>query len=254
MLGAHLSKSTAIDDLEVIGGEICQIFISNPRSYYPPTKGDLVNFKPYAKNLVVHLPYLVNPASEGDEVRANSMKLLLNTSKGMGADYLGLVVHAGQGGKKASVEEAIERWLKLFKGEGFETRLLIENTAGGNAAPGRSLEDLVTLVKGLREMDLNVGVCYDTCHAWAAGVGELTKGFIFLEEELGKVDLIHFNDSRDELGSARDRHALLQKGLIPWKELVELYRYAAKKDVNMILETPGDTTLWKEEILLLKSL
>lgn len=255
MFGAHLSKSNYAEELEYTNADIFQIFISNPRGYQSPTINDKNIFAVASKPVVIHLPYLVNFASERPDVRENSLKLFKNTASGLNENFHSIVVHGGQGGKLVDVAFATQRWLDTLTGTPPAlTKLLIENTAGGNAAPGKNLDDLVTLVLKLRETGQNVGVCYDTCHAWAAGVESLLDGYQLLVDKLGSVDLLHFNDSRDPLASNRDRHALLKDGMIPFKTLEKLLLVAKQDNVPLILETPGDKDLWKKEIALLRSL
>lgn len=255
MFGAHLSKTNYLDELAQTNADIFQIFISNPRGYQPPSLQDKNIFALAPKPVVLHLPYLVNFASERIDVRENSLKLYQNTVSGLNSNFHSIVVHGGQGGKLVDVETATQRWLDtLTNTPPASTKLLIENTAGGNAAPGKNLNDLINLVLQLRDAGHNVGVCYDTCHAWAAGVESLLEGYQILVDKLGAVDLIHFNDSRDPLGSNRDRHALLKEGLIPFANLEQLLTKAYKDKVPFILETPGDKVLWSEEISLLRSL
>ena len=255
MFGAHLSKTNYLEELTQTNADIFQIFISNPRGYQSPTVIDKNIFSLAPKPVVLHLPYLVNFASERLDVRENSLKLYENTVSGLNSNFHSIVVHGGQGGKLVDVNIATQRWLDtLTEVKPAPTKLLIENTAGGNAAPGKNLNDLINLVLLLRETGQNVGVCYDTCHAWAAGVESLIAGYELLVDKLGAVDLIHFNDSRDPLASNRDRHALLKEGLIPFTTLEQLLLVANKDNVPFILETPGDKILWAKEIELLRSL
>ena len=255
MIGVHFSKGTALSDAITTSAEIVQIFISNPRGYSAPTKADVSLFDNFLLDIYVHLPYLVNFASERQDVRENSLRLLLATDKMLNQNFKGVVVHGGQGGKLVDTPVAIERWLELLNAQSLNIPLLVENTAGGNSAPGKSLTDLVILIKGLRAQGLtNVGVCLDTCHAWAAGYEDLLQAYNFLKTELGKVDLLHVNGSRDPLSSNRDRHALLKEGFIPIDNITKLLIQAKNDQIPMILETPGDLGIWSEEISFVKTI
>jgi len=254
MIGAHFSKTSALLDAKATGASLAQIFISNPRGYSSPTKNDISLFDDTDLGIYVHLPYLVNFASEREDVRENSLRLLKSTDSLLNDKFLGLVVHGGQGGKLVQTPQAIDRWFNLLLGIQLKTPLLVENTAGGNSAPGRSLTDLITLVKGLRTQGIpNVGVCLDTCHAWAAGYEDLLAAYLLLQKELGRVDLLHINGSRDPLSSSRDRHSMLNDGFIPLDKISKLVKQAKLDSTPMILETPGDNNIWASEIELLKS-
>jgi deoxyribonuclease-4 len=84
--------------------------------------------------------------------------------------------------------------------------------------------------------DLNVGVCLDTCHTWAAGQ-DMGNAVSLIAGLTGGVTLVHANDSRDEAGSNRDRHANFGKGEIPPDLVPDIIREA---DVTAIVETPDD--------------
>ena len=255
MIGAHFSKSSALLDAQVTSAELVQVFISNPRGYAPPTASDVLIFDNFPLDVYVHLPYLVNFPSEREDVRKNSLTLLKATDAQLNNNFKGVVVHGGQGGKLIDTPGAIDRWLELLNGTNLSTPLLVENTAGGNSAPGKDLKDLVTLVKRLKSSGLtNIGVCLDTCHAWAAGYENLLDAYSYLKNELGKVDLLHVNGSRDPLSSNRDRHALLSEGFIPFNNIAKLVIQAKLDGTPMVLETPGDNILWEAEIKLIKNL
>lgn len=254
MFGAHLSRSTAVQDCATAGAEVIQVFVSNPRGYQSPDRKVIEVLQELGPVPVyAHLPYLVNPASADENVRSRSRALIEATDRTGAGILAGVVVHAGQGGPKATVSEAIERWVESLAGLQLTVPLLVENTAGGNAAPGRRGEDLIELVTKLRELGLPAGVCYDTCHAHAAGTVDLVAGFDALVSGLGGVDLVHLNDSRDELGSARDRHANLGAGQIGLDPLVTLAGHAYFSGVPVVLETPGDPTSWADELRILRN-
>jgi deoxyribonuclease-4 len=111
--------------------------------------------------------------------------------------------------------------------------ILIENTAGGEAAMARRIDDLACLWEEIG--DLGAGFCLDTCHFWAAG--EQFEGLVDrVLAATGRIDLIHCNDSRDPFDSRRDRHANLGDGKIPRELLLEVVRQAG---ATVIVETPG---------------
>jgi deoxyribonuclease-4 len=254
MIGVHLSRSTAIEDRIVADADVVQVFVSNPRGYQSPVRTAVEALRELGDVPVfAHLPYLVNPASADPSVRSRSRALIEATDRAGSGILAGVVIHAGQGGPQATVEEAIERWVSSLVGLTLTVPLLVENTAGGNAAPGRQLSNMVQLVVKLRELGLPAGACYDTCHAHAAGIGDLVAGFDEIISGLGRIDLVHLNDSRDLQGSARDRHANIGEGYIGQEALVELTRHAVQRNVPVLLETPGDPVSWAKEIALLRS-
>jgi deoxyribonuclease-4 len=114
--------------------------------------------------------------------------------------------------------------------------MLIENTAGGEGAMARSLDNIARLWDAVGEAGYeNVGFCLDTCHAYSAGedlVGVVDR----IKAITGRIDLVHCNNSRDEFGSSRDRHADLESGTIDSALLVAVVQAAG---CPVICETPG---------------
>jgi deoxyribonuclease-4 len=261
MLGAHLSRGSVAADLITTKADVVQLFVSNPRGYQHPSQETVstalaevrsVSNGGHVVPVYAHLPYLVNPASADPSVRDRSQNLIIATDR-VGAGLAGVVVHAGQGGPKATVDEAIQRWMDSLGEVQLTVPLLVENTAGGNAAPGRRAADLIRLVSGLRERGLPAGVCFDTCHAHAAGTEDLIAEFDLLRAELGKVDLVHLNDSRDLRGAARDRHANIGAGTIGRETLTAFAAHSVALNVPTVLETPGDPEVWAKEIAELRA-
>jgi deoxyribonuclease-4 len=253
MIGAHLSRSSVSADRKESNAEVVQIFVSNPRGYQPPPSGATDGLAELGVPVYVHLPYLVNPASADESVRERSRALIAATDAACAGVIAGIVIHGGQGGPKATVAEASARWVESLTGLDLQVPLLVENTAGGNAAPGRNLDDLAALVESLRGIGLPAGICFDTCHGFAAGYEDLESAYRVLRDRLGQVDLVHLNDSRDPLGSARDRHALVDTGTIGLSSLASVVAAAVNDGTPVVLETPGTPEIWRNEINLLRS-
>ena len=81
-----------------------------------------------------------------------------------------------------------------------------------------------------------IGFCFDTCHAWAAGI-DLRSAVDTMRDITGRIDLVHCNNSRDEFGSGRDRHANLSSGTIP---VAQIAAFVAAADAPVILETAAE--------------
>jgi deoxyribonuclease-4 len=115
--------------------------------------------------------------------------------------------------------------------------VLIENTAGGNNAVARRFDALARLWDGISgiETDFDLGFCFDTCHAHAAGE-DLADAVDRILAIVGEIDLLHANDSRDPPGTGADRHANLGEGEIGAEVLREMIRAAGPP---VVVETPG---------------
>jgi len=180
----------------------------------------------------VHAPYLINVASPNNRVRIPSRKILdqtLEAAEAIGASAV--IVHGGHA--EDGVEEGFGRWRTVFDRLQSDMPVLIENTAGGTNAMTRYVENIARLWEGLDGFD--VGFCFDTCHAHAAGE-DLDSVVERVLEATGRIDLVHANSSRDKPGSGADRHANFSDGRIDQAVLVDMVRAAG--DVPVICETP----------------
>lgn len=235
-IGAHIGNRSPLEGAAERGAEVVQMFLSNPQSWKKPLpRDDAEALITSGMPIFVHAPYLVNVGSPNNRVRIPSRKILAETLEAAAAiGARGVVVHGGHIGDDEPPEVGFERWAKALDAVEPEVPVLIENTAGGGNAVLRDIENYGRLWEVIG--DRNVGLCLDTCHAWAAGE-DLETLIDRAREATGRVDLVHCNDSRDPHDSRRDRHANLGKGEIPPDLLVEVVRRA---DAPVIVETPDD--------------
>jgi len=143
-----------------------------------------------------------------------------------------VVVHGGHATGDATFEGGLERWRKALQSIESPVPILIENTAGGEHAMARTIEDIAELWDAIGEF--GIGFCLDTCHAWAAGE-ELEDLVSRVVGAAGRIDLVHANDSKDLFGSRRDRHTNLGDGEIPTELLIHVIRGAG---APVVVETP----------------
>lgn len=235
LVGAHVPSADPLAEAAARKAEVVQTFLSNPQSWKAPLpRDDAAELAASPIRLYVHAPYLVNVASPNNRIRIPSRKILADTlvaAHAVGA--AGVIVHGGHVGDDEGVEVGFERWRKALEAVETSVPILLENTAGGGNAVLRELDGYGRLWEALGSFD--VGVCLDTCHAWAAGE-DLATVVARVRAMTGRVDLVHCNDSRDPLGSNRDRHANLGVGEIP-EELLAAVITAA--DCPIVVETPG---------------
>jgi deoxyribonuclease-4 len=162
-----------------------------------------------------------------------------------------LIVHGGHVTAKDDPADGLSNWVKAVAQIDRPIPMLIENTAGGDGAMFRSLDNIATLWEAVGGHD-NIGFCLDTCHANSAGIdlGDAVDKVLAIT---GRIDLIHCNNSRDEFGSGRDRHANITKGTID--PAVLLHVITAAGDAPAICETPdfggslaGDVSWLKQRL------
>ncbi len=240
LLGAHVPTADPLGEAAARGAEVAQIFLSSPRRWASPTsRDDATSLRAGGLPLYVHSPYLLNLASADPQVRERSQVLLQDTcvaAEAVGA--LGVVVHGGQTGAGEDPALGPSRWRDALERLDTTVPILIEDTAGGPNAVASTIERIARLWAGLEGVATPFGCCLDTCHLHAAGEA-LVAGTERLLDLLGRIDLVHVNDSKDDPGSGRDRHQNLGAGRIDQEALVETVHLA---QAPAVVETPGGAT------------
>jgi deoxyribonuclease-4 len=244
LVGAHVPSESPVEEAEVRGADIVQIFLSNPQSWKKPLpRSDADALKASAIGVYAHAPYLINVGSPNNRVRIPSRKMLGDTIAAAAAvGARGVVVHGGHIGDEESPDVGWERWRKALESVELTVPVLIENTAGGGNAVLRDIDGYGPLWEVIG--GFNVGICIDTCHAWAAGE-ELDTVVERLRAVGGPIGLVHANDSRDPFDSRRDRHANLGRGEIPEHLLIHVLCEAG---APIVVETPGGAECQAEDI------
>ena len=246
VVGAHVAPENPLEQAELVGADCVQVFLSDPQGWKkPPPRDDAAELKASKLPLYVHAPYLINVCSPRNNVRYGSRKILQQTCDAaaeVGAEAV--IVHAGHA--EDGVDEGIGRWPRTLEMLTSEVPVLIENTAGGDNAVGRRFDVLARLWEAVTasDPDADVGFCFDTCHAHAAGE-ELSDAVERVLAIVGRIDLLHANDSRDPPGTGADRHANLGAGEIGAEVLREMIRAAGPP---VIVETPGGAKEMRADI------
>jgi deoxyribonuclease IV len=144
-------------------------------------------------------------------------------------------VHGGHVTAGTDPAEGYDSWRKAIERVDRPLPMLIENTAGGDGAMARSLDNIARLWDAVGDASNGeVGFCLDTCHAYSAG--EDLAGIVDRVKAItGRIDLVHCNNSRDEFASGRDRHADLESGTIDPAAIVAVVQAAG---APVICETP----------------
>lgn len=248
-IGAHVPPKNPLVEAADRDADAVQIFLANPQSWKPPVpRTDTEELRSSNIDFYVHAPYLINLASPNNGVRIPSRKTLAQTvvaAEAIGA--LGVVVHGGSVGGDEEIEVGFERWRKALDSFDVTVPILVENTAGRGNSVMQDIHNYGPLWEAIG--DFNVGVCLDTCHTWAAGQ-DMENAVSIISGLTGGVALVHANDSRDEFGSNRDRHANFGNGQIPEDLVLNIIRQA---NVTAIVETPNDDNGQAADIAWLRS-
>ena len=214
---------------------------------------------------VIHDSYLINLGSPDKALLQQSREAFLEEmvrAKHLGVRYL--IFHPGAhmgAGEQAGLKKVAEsmNWVRKEFGSA-DVELILETTAGQGTYLGHSFEQLARII-GYLEDQKNVGVCFDTCHAYAAGYDIKTKKgyeatFELFDETLGMQYLkaVHLNDSKGKLGSRLDRHEQIGKGFIGMEGFKNLMNDERLEKIPMVLETPAGDKKYKQELKALRSL
>src|SRR5712691_934174 len=240
-IGAHLHDGDPLTEALARDADVVQFFLGDPQGWKAPTfPGEPAEvraaFATADVDAYIHAPYVINVASPNNRIRIPSRKLLeqqLTAAAAIGAK--GLIVHGGHVTAGVDPEEGYDSWRKAVERIERPLPMLIENTAGGDGAMARSLENIARLWEAIGAAGGDdVGFCLDTCHANSAG--EDLVGIVDRVKAItGRIDLVHCNNSRDEFNSGRDRHAGLTSGTIESSVIVSVVQAAGSP---VICETP----------------
>jgi deoxyribonuclease IV len=237
IVGAHLSPRKPLAAAEAVGADCVQIFLSDPQGWKkPPSRKDAEQLRKSKVPLYAHAPYLINVCSPRNNVRYGSRKILQQTCEAAAeVGAAAVIVHGGHADD--DVSEGVGRWVRTLEMLESDVPVYLENTAGGKNAVARKFDALERLWDGISgvKTDFELGFCFDTCHAHAAGE-ELADAVERVLAIVGKIDLLHANDSRDPPGTGADRHANLGKGQIGAEVLSEMISAAGPP---VVVETPA---------------
>ena len=265
-IGCHLSISDGYEAMGKtmldFGGSTFAWFTRNPRG--GKTKEalpeDVEALKSLLKSegfgpLAAHGSYTMNLCATKVETRANALEMLK-----LDLDRMELLPgnlynfhpgsHTGQGVEIGIrlIADALNQTLR----RDMTTTVLLETMAGKGSEVGSSFEELREIIDRV-DCKEKLGVCFDTCHTWDAGydlVDDLDGVLTSFDRIIGlnRLKAVHFNDSKNERGSRKDRHEKLGQGCIGMEALKRIALHPALVDRPFILETPNDDEGYKEEI------
>ncbi|MFM7071242.1 MAG: deoxyribonuclease IV [Planctomycetota bacterium] len=268
LLGAHLSIAggfyRAVESAAELGMDTVQVFTNSPSQWSvsadpevaprPLAEADTARFRDSLAKLriqrpIAHSSYLINLGSSQPAIWDRSLRALrLELQRAEQLGITGVVLHPGAatGGSDEQAMDNIVRGLDEIHAmlPGIQSRVLLENTAGQGTCLGWRFEQLAELIRRVGEPD-RLGVCFDTCHAFAAGYPLADRrDFLATFREFDRVvgidrlAAMHLNDSKRELGSRVDRHEHIGQGKIGSDAFSHILRDKRFRDLPMYLETP----------------
>ena len=269
-IGSHISSSKGYAAMGrqalKLGADTFAFFTRNPRggSAKEIRQEDVDKFLKIAEEggfgkLVAHAPYTMNACAAKENLRDFAREIMADDLKRMEytpGNYYNFHPgsHVGQGAE-AGVRMIAEMLNEVLT-EDQTTTVLLETMSGKGTEMGRNFEELRQILDLVEKKD-KMGICLDTCHVWDGGY-DIVNDFDGVLEEfdriigLEKLKAIHLNDSLNDLGSHKDRHARIGEGRIGLEALVRVISYPRLEGIPFILETPNDDEGWAAEIRTLR--
>ena len=269
-IGNHTSSSKGYAAMarQIIknGGNTFAFFTRNPRGGKAKAidETDIQNFLVLAQEnhfgkIVAHAPYTLNACAAKEELRTFARETFTDDLRRMEytpGNYYNFHPgsHVGQGSEIGI--QKIAEILNDVLTEEQTTTVLLETMSGKGTEVGRNFEELRKILN-LVEKKSKMGICLDTCHVWDGGydiVHDLDGVLNDFDHIIGleRLKAIHLNDSLNDCGSHKDRHARIGEGKIGMEALVRIIKHPALREIPFILETPNDDSGWTEEIHVLK--
>ena len=265
-IGCHLSVTNGYEAMGrtmlEFGGNTFAFFTRNPRGGKSKEllPEDAAGLQSLLKNehfgpLVAHGSYTMNLCAANPQTRENGLDMLEKDLQRMeqlpGNTYnFHPGAHVGQGVETGIqlIADALNRFLT----PGMQTTVLLETMAGKGTEIGGSFEELREIIDRVELRD-KIGVCLDTCHVWDAGYDLVHDLDGVLQEfdrviGLGRLYAVHFNDSKNDCGSRKDRHEKLGLGKLGMEAMRRVALHPALDRLPFILETPNDDAGYMREI------
>ncbi len=259
--GAHVSAAgglwNAPKNAGELGCEVLQMFSRPPQGGKPApiTEEAAAQFAAEMKankieRAYIHAPYFINLASKEKRITGNSVAVIRDElERGSALGCRAVMFHPGSAkdvGQEKGIAMVIDGLNRVMDGYGGSCQLLIEISAGAGMVMGDSFEEIAAFIDGA-ERGAEIGVCFDTQHAFASGYDLRTKEavdatFKAFDKIIGLKKMIasHCNDSMVDFDAHKDRHEHLGKGKIGLDGFEAIVAHPKLKHLDLLLETPWD--------------
>lgn len=269
-IGCHLSCSNgylAMGEQAVsLGADTFQFFTRNPRggAVKPFDVQDaqaLVDFLAEHRfaPVLAHAPYTLNACAADEKIRSFAMRTMREDLERL-AHIPGAMLNFHPGshmkqGAETGISLIAQMLDEVYTPE-LPTTVLLETMAGKGSEVGRSFGELRAIMDAAKAGD-RLGVCLDTCHVYDAGydiVGDLDGVLEEFDREIGldRLRAIHINDSKNPMGSHKDRHERIGEGSIGLDAMTRIINHPALRHLPFYLETPNELPGYAQEIALLR--
>lgn len=273
LIGAHVSTAGGVQNAPLyanaIGANTFALFVKPPKRWELShiTDEQIEEFKENCdiynfdkSKILAHASYMINLGNLNPEKCERSYKSLLGEARRCEQLGIGMInfhpgAHLKEHSEEACLKQIAREINRLIKNTD-NIKFVIENTAGQGTNVGYDLLQIRDIINEVNNKD-RVGVCIDTCHAFAAGYdlsSEYNEFWELFDNIIGKKYLsgMHLNDSKKDCGTKADRHEAIGKGCIGDEYFEKLIKDPITDNIPLILETPYPE-LWSEEIMKLRS-
>lgn len=275
-IGAHVSASGGVFNAPInaknIGADAFALFVKNQRQWSakPLSDDDIAKFKANlatsgikSDHILAHDSYLINLGHPDEILRKKSVEAFIDeVERCEKLDIKLLNFHPGSHLNEISAEiclQNIANSLNFAIANTSGVKLVIENTAGQGSNLGFKFEQIAYIIERITDKR-RIGVCIDTCHAFAGGYDFRTKKSY--EKTMSEFDRIigykflsgmHLNDTKNELGVRKDRHESLGRGFLSLQSFENIMNDKQIDEIPLILETI-DESIWADEIKILRNM
>ena len=271
-IGCHLSSAKGYmamgKEAVKLGCNVFQFFTRNPRggSVKPLDLEDLQNYNAFHKEnnfgtLLAHAPYTMNPCAAKEDLRRFARsKMQEDLSRLEFLDDVMFNFHPG-----SHVQQGVEIAIPMIAdvlndimADGGKTPILLETMAGKGSEVGRNFEELRAIIDRVEQKE-RMGVCLDTCHLYDGGydiIGNLDGVLKEFDDIIGleRLRAIHLNDSKNPMGSHKDRHEKIGEGTLTLEGITRIINHPKLIHLPFYLETPNEAEGYAREIALLRDL
>lgn len=257
LIGSHVSFTNAkqllgsVEEALSYGSNTFMFYTGAPQNTNRSPINDELTYRGYElmkenninlEKVIIHAPYIVNLANTAKfDFAVSFLKEELNRANQLGIKNV--VLHPGSSvdyPKEDAIQNIING-LNIILDNSYDVTICLETMAGKGTEIGSNLEELKTIINGVKFTD-KIGVCLDTCHLSDSGI-DISKFDEYLDlfdQEVGLkyIKCIHINDSKNVLGSHKDRHENIGLGNLGFNNLIKIIYNERLKDIPKILETP----------------
>ena len=257
IIGSHVGFTSnkqllgSIEEALSYGANTFMFYTGAPQNTRRSPINDELTYKAYElmkehnidlEKIIIHAPYIVNLGYiENFDFSVDFLKQELYRASQLGVKHV--VLHPGASvsyTKEESIQSIIDG-LNLILDNNLDVTICLETMAGKGTEIGRSVDEIKTIIDGVK-LKNKIGVCLDTCHLSDSGI-DISKFDEYLDlfdKEIGLsyIKCIHINDSKNDLGSHKDRHENFGLGNLGFDNLINIIYNERLKDIPKILETP----------------